>query len=77
MAVTDHHRHLPPTGGLGRTMTDLRPYILDNAATAEYQRLDLMSKILDPWTRGHLSALGVGPGWHCLELGSGNGSVAE
>lgn len=55
----------------------LRPYILDNAATSEYQRLDLMSKILDPWTTGYLRALGVGAGWHCLEVGSGNGSVAE
>ena len=58
-------------------MTNLKPYILDNAATAEHQRLDLMSKILDPWTRGYLRDLGLGPGWHCLELGSGNGSVAE
>jgi ubiquinone/menaquinone biosynthesis C-methylase UbiE len=59
-------------------VTDALPaYILDNAATAEYQRLDLMSKILDPWTRHYLGALGVGPGWQCLEVGSGNGSVAE
>ena len=34
----------------------------------EYQRLDLMSKILDPWTRGYMEALGVQRGWHCLEL---------
>jgi len=58
-------------------MKPLRPYILDDAATPEYQRLDLMSKILDPWTRGYLRALGVGSGWRCLELGSGNGSIAE
>src|SRR3954451_3349963 len=58
-------------------MKPLRPYILDDAATSEYQRLDLMSKILDPWTRGYLRALGVGSGWQCLELGSGNGSIAE
>jgi hypothetical protein len=36
-----------------------------------------MSKILDPWTRGYLTALGVGEGWRCLELGGGNGSIAE
>jgi SAM-dependent methyltransferase len=24
-----------------------------------------------------MTAIGVGPGWHCLELGGGNGSVAE
>ena len=58
-------------------MKQLRPYILEDSATAEYQRLDLMSKILDPWTRGYMTALGVGPGWECLELGSGNGSIAE
>jgi ubiquinone/menaquinone biosynthesis C-methylase UbiE len=58
-------------------MTALRPYILDDAAALEYQRLDLMSKILDPWTRGYIHALGVGQGWNCLELGSGNGSIAE
>jgi SAM-dependent methyltransferase len=58
-------------------MTQLRPYILDDAATTEYQRLDLMSKILDPWTRGYAQALGVREGWQCLELGGGNGSVTE
>ena len=58
-------------------MEPMRPYILDDAATLEYQRLDLMSKILDPWTREYLGALGVGQGWRCLELGAGNGSIAE
>jgi hypothetical protein len=63
--------------GLGEAMRPMRPYILDDAATLEYQRLDLMSKILDPWTQGYLAGLGVGQGWQCLELGSGNGSIAE
>src|SRR3954466_2211020 len=58
-------------------MKPLRPYILDDAATSEYQRLDLMSKILDAWTQGYLRALGVGHGWQCLDLGIGNGSIAE
>jgi hypothetical protein len=55
----------------------MKPYILDDASAFEYQRLDLMSKILDPWTRGYLTTLGVAEGWHCLELGGGNGSIAE
>jgi SAM-dependent methyltransferase len=55
----------------------VKPYILDDASAVEYKRLDLMSKILDPWTRGYLTMLGVGEGWHCLELGGGNGSIAE
>ena len=58
-------------------MATMKPYILDDAATVEYQRLDLMSKILDPWTRDYLRTLGVGPGWNCLELGPGNGSITE
>jgi hypothetical protein len=49
-------------------MKSLKTYILDDAATVEDQRLDLMSRILDPWTREHLRGLGVGQGWHCLEL---------
>src|SRR4051812_7045784 len=55
----------------------MHQYILDNSAVAEYKRLDLMSRILDPWTREYLTTLSVGPGWHCLELGGGNGSIAE
>jgi ubiquinone/menaquinone biosynthesis C-methylase UbiE len=55
----------------------VKSYILDDASAVEYQRLDLMSKILDPWTRRYLTTLGVGEGWNCLELGGGNGSIAE
>jgi ubiquinone/menaquinone biosynthesis C-methylase UbiE len=55
----------------------MKPYILDDASAVEYQRLDLMSKILDPWTREYITTLGVGEGWHCLELGGGNGSITE
>jgi ubiquinone/menaquinone biosynthesis C-methylase UbiE len=55
----------------------VKPYILDDASAVEYKRLDLMSKILDPWTRDYLIGLGAGEGWHCLELGGGNGSIAE
>ena len=36
-----------------------------------------MSKILDPWTHGYLTTLGIAEGWHCLELGGGNGSITE
>ena len=40
----------------------MQRYILNDAAAAEYERLDLMSKILDPWTRGYLAALGISEG---------------
>src|SRR5215211_6374412 len=55
----------------------MKPYILDDASAFEYKRLDLMSKILDPWTRGYLTGLGITEGWRCLELGGGNGSITE
>src|SRR4051794_32169235 len=58
-------------------MTPLQHYILDDSATVEYQRLDLMSKLLAPGTRRHVEGVGIRPGWHCLELGGGNGSIAE
>jgi hypothetical protein len=50
-------------------MKSLKPSILDDAATVDYQRLDLMSEILDPCTLEYLRGLGVGQGRHCLELG--------
>jgi ubiquinone/menaquinone biosynthesis C-methylase UbiE len=55
----------------------MRRYILGNTAQGEYERLDLMSKILDPRTQASLLALGLREGWHCLEVGGGNGSVTE
>ena len=36
-----------------------------------------MSALLDPIERAHITQLGVRPGWRCLELGSGNGSIAQ
>lgn len=55
----------------------MHSYMFDNAAISEYERLDLMSKILDPGTRASLKGLGLRPGWNCLELGGGNGSITE
>lgn len=54
----------------------MQHYIFNNAAAVEYERLDLMSKILDPRTRASLLDLGLTEGWKCLELGGGNGSVS-
>ena len=35
----------------------MKPYILDDASAVEYKRLDLMSKVLDPWTREYLRSV--------------------
>jgi SAM-dependent methyltransferase len=51
------------------------------AADAEYQaelnRLRLREALRDPFTTWHLTNLGVGTGWRCLEIGAGAGSIAR
>jgi hypothetical protein len=42
----------------------MESYILDNSSTAKYQRLDLMSKILDPRSRDSLTS------WGCVMVGT-------
>jgi SAM-dependent methyltransferase len=52
------------------------PYFFDQAAVQERSRLSGLSAVFDPVTFRHLTAVGVGPGWRCLEIGAGAGSVA-
>jgi SAM-dependent methyltransferase len=52
-------------------------YVLDNALQQARERLAAGAEWLDPWTIGHLEAIGVAPGWACLEVGAGGGSIAE
>jgi ubiquinone/menaquinone biosynthesis C-methylase UbiE len=51
-------------------------YVFNNAAQQAGARFDALSKILNPGTIRHLEARCVGTGWHCLEVGGGNGSIA-
>ena len=51
-------------------------YIFDNAAEVETgQRFDGLAALHDDSTTRVLEATGVGPGWCCLEVGGGNGSI--
>ncbi len=52
-------------------------YTLSHRFEGERQRLALMSELLDPIELAHLARLGLGPGWRCLELGCGNGSISQ
>lgn len=52
-------------------------YPFDNAAVGQLDRLRALEAVLDPGTFRHLRGRGVGPGWRCLEVGSGAGSVAR
>jgi SAM-dependent methyltransferase len=51
-------------------------YVLDNARKEAAARFAALSAALDPGTVRHLQQCGVGPGWHCLEVGGGGGSIA-
>lgn len=41
------------------------------------EQQECMRSCLDPITREHLESLGVAPGWSCLEVGAGGGSIAR
>jgi 2-polyprenyl-3-methyl-5-hydroxy-6-metoxy-1,4-benzoquinol methylase len=43
---------------------------------SERERLSLLARAADPITTTRLTSLGVGPGWRCLDVGAGAGSVA-
>jgi len=51
-------------------------YVLDHRAEGERQRLDLMSRLLDPMHRRHIEELGISSGARTLEVGCGNGSIS-
>jgi SAM-dependent methyltransferase len=52
-------------------------YTLDNTWDKAHRRLTLLESVYDPGTISRLTALGVGAGWRCLELGAGAGSIAR
>jgi SAM-dependent methyltransferase len=51
-------------------------YVFDNAWQEERRRLNAVEASWDPTTIRNLQPIGVGLGWHCLEVGAGGGSIA-
>jgi 2-polyprenyl-3-methyl-5-hydroxy-6-metoxy-1,4-benzoquinol methylase len=51
-------------------------YILENAGKEAPSRFQALTDVFDAETVRHLESLGVGPGWRCLEVGGGGGSIA-
>ncbi|HEV7862453.1 MAG TPA: methyltransferase domain-containing protein [Acidimicrobiia bacterium] len=53
------------------------PYLLDNRQNEAGDRFEALAAVYDPMTIGHFDLLGVGPGWRCLEVGAGGGSIVR
>lgn len=51
-------------------------YVWQHGLEGEDERLRLMSELLDPSCRDHLSRLPIGADWRCIEIGAGNGSLS-
>lgn len=51
-------------------------YTVDSSIESR-DRLISLEEALDPRTTRRLEALGVGPGWHCAEVGAGAGSITR
>ena len=49
----------------------------DETAEIEARRLEHLSALFDTSTIARLRRLGAAPGWHCLDVGAGSGSVAR
>jgi 2-polyprenyl-3-methyl-5-hydroxy-6-metoxy-1,4-benzoquinol methylase len=52
-------------------------YTFNNALPEAATQLRLLSQILDPHTEAVLAGLPVQPGWRCLDLGAGLGTVSR
>jgi len=55
-------------------MTD---YTLPHTLHGERDRLGILAEALDPAHRRHLEALGLQPGWQCMEVACGLGTMSE
>ena len=53
-----------------------RYFAADADHAAELTRLRLLEELLDPLTQRRMQRIGVAPGWCCLLVGAGRGSIA-
>jgi SAM-dependent methyltransferase len=51
-------------------------FAVDSLEDLEWERLGSLQEVCDPITTRRITALGVRPGWHCLEIGAGRGSIS-
>jgi SAM-dependent methyltransferase len=58
-------------------MNSNRDFAVDSPDAFERERLTLLTEFADPITIRRLTDIGVQPGWRCLDVGAGEGSVAR
>ncbi len=61
----------------GPMMTGQARYAFDNAHELQRERLQALEAALDAGTIRVLRGCGITPGWRCLEVGAGGGSIAD
>ncbi len=58
-------------------MTGQAAYAFGNAHELQGERLRALEAALDAGTIRHLEGCGIAPGWRCLDVGAGGGSIAD
>ena len=58
-------------------MSAASTYLLDNASEKAGTRMEVLARLYDPTSQRVLQGTGIAPGWRCLEVGGGGGSVAR
>jgi hypothetical protein len=68
------------TGGAGvdssESAREDHYYFAEAPDDLERQRITCLERMVDPVTISRLERIGVGPGWACLEVAAGGGSIA-
>ena len=52
-------------------------YAIRKYDETERRRLEALAALLDPFTFHQLNQVGIEPGWRCLEIGAGLGTVSQ
>ncbi|WP_210588321.1 methyltransferase [Streptomyces sp. GESEQ-35] len=52
-------------------------YLFDNKHDSTPDRFSILETTYDPFSRRRLEATGLAPGWRCLEVGGGGGSLGD
>jgi ubiquinone/menaquinone biosynthesis C-methylase UbiE len=58
-------------------MSTASAYPLSNSSAQAGKRMDVLARLYDPTSQRVLAGTGLAPGWNCLEVGGGGGSLAR